>query len=349
MAIVALVAVLVLLIFVHELGHFITAKLSGVKVEEFGFGYPPRLIGVRRGETIYSLNLLPLGGFVRMLGEEDPGQPRSLASKGVGTRFLVLSAGSVMNILLPILLFSVSFMIPRQITVAQVQINAVAPGSPAERAGFQPGDIVREVNGHPVRNTGDIYYNVQLNLGSPVTVVVEREGRTRTIQATPRWAPPPGEGALGIQISQAQVSQGVEVYPIWQAVPLGIRTLGETFKLFRNEVATWIVGRRAPQVTGPIGIAQLAGQVARAGPSPLLAFAAFISINLAILNLMPIPGLDGGRLIFVALEAVRRGKRISPKREGMVHLIGFALLIAAIVLVSYFDIMRIVRGESFFP
>lgn len=349
MTILIFLAVLILLVFVHEMGHFITAKLSGVKVEEFGFGYPPRLVGVNWKGTIYSINALPLGGFVKLLGEEDPKEPGSLAGKSLGTRFIVLGAGSFMNALLPFLLFSASLAIPHQVTVGQVQVEQVAAGSPAERAGLQPGDILRSINGNPIRNPADLRYQVQLNLGNAVTLGVERAGTLQQVSLSPRWNPPPGQGAIGIVMALTATSTVTESYPFWQAIPKGVRTTLDTFTLVKNEIKSWFIRRAVPQVAGPIGIAQMTGEVAKAGFSPLLEFTAFLSLNLAILNLFPIPGLDGGRLVFVFLEAVRRGKRISPKKESSVHLIGFALLIGMIILVSYYDLVRLIQGGSFGP
>jgi regulator of sigma E protease len=339
-------AVLAVLILAHELGHFATARASGVDVEEFGFGFPPALLKIKRGQTVYSINLIPLGGFVKLAGEEDSQVPRSLAAKPVGTRLLILAAGSIMNVLLPIVLLSASYMVPRDVVVQTVSAGEVAAGSPAEKAGIQKGDVMVAINGRPVRNSGELLYNIRLHLGSAIELDTQRDGATRKVQITPRWNPPPGQGPIGVIIQASPgVSTGKESYPFWKAVPKGMVSLWETLVLFKNEILRWFIQGTAPQVAGPVGIAQMTGEVAQAGFSPLLSFAAFLSINLAIVNLFPLPALDGGRIAFVLLEWVRRGKRISAKREGLVHLVGFLMLMGLIVVVSYYDIMRML-GEG---
>lgn len=347
---VSFLGVLLVLILAHELGHFITAKLSGVRIEEFGIGFPPRLLSFKRGETRYSLNAIPLGGFTKLLGEEDPTLPGSLASKSIPVRFLVLGAGSLMNILLPIFLFSIAFMIPHDMVIEKVRVQEVAPNSPAESAGIKAGDTILEIDGRSVENRGDVSYMIHLNLGSEVDIWLQKADLTQEeVKVKPRWNPPEGQGAIGIIIAGADSTVIRESCPIWEAIPSSIRHCWEILVLFRNEVVGWFIRGAVPQLTGPVGIAELTGQVAKAGLSPLLEFAALISINLAIINLFPFPGLDGGRLVFVALEWVRRGRRISPKKEGLVHLIGFIVLILLIAMISYYDIARIVRGESLLP
>jgi len=349
-SVVSFLVVIVVLILAHELGHFITAKASGVRVDEFGLGFPPRLLSVRRGETLYSLNAIPLGGFVKMAGEEDPKVPRSLASKSIGTRLLVLSAGSLMNFLLPLLLFSIAFMIPHNLVMGQVMIKEVAPDSPAARAGIKPGDTVLSVNEQPVNNNGDLYRYIQLNLGKEITILVQHDDlTTENVQVIPRWKPPKGQGATGIVISTSDPTVIRQHYPFWKAIPMGVITCIETFVLFKNAIVSMIIGVAPVELAGPVGIAQLTGEVAKAGISPLLEFAAFLSINLAIINIFPLPALDGGRIAFVLLEGVRRGKRISPKREGLIHFIGFTMLMAVIVAITYQDIIRIISGESLIP
>jgi len=348
--IVAFLGVLVVLIIAHELGHFVTAKAFGVRVEEFGLGFPPRLLSVRRGETLYSLNAIPLGGFTKMAGEEDPKVPRSLASKGIGTRLLVLSAGSLMNFLLPLLLLSIVFMVPHDVVIGQVTVEKVAPSSPAARAGIRPGDTILSVNGKPVNNTGDVYRNIQLNLGKETTILVKHsDSTTENVHVIPRWKPPEGQGATGIAVSTSNPTITSQHYPFWKAIPLGVTTCLESFVLFKNAIFSMIIGATPVEVTGPVGIAQLTGEMARAGIGPLLEFAAFLSINLALINIFPLPALDGGRIAFVLLEWVRRGKRVSPKTEGLVHLIGFAMLMSVMLLITYQDIIRIVSGESLIP
>ncbi len=349
-SIVSFLVVIVVLILAHELGHFITAKASGVRVDEFGLGFPPRLLSVRWGETRYSLNAIPLGGFVKMAGEEDPKVPRSLASKGIGTRLLVLSAGSLMNLLLPLLLFSIAFMIPHNLVIGQVMIGEVDPDSPAAIAGIEPGDTVLSINEKPVNNIGDLHRYIQLNLGKEITILVKHsDSTTENIQVIPRWRPPEGRGAVGIVVTTANPTIVSQSEPFWRAIPSGASACIETFVLFKNGIISMIIGTTPVAVAGPVGIAQLTGEVAKAGISPLLEFAAFLSINLAIINLFPLPALDGGRIVFVLLEWVRRGKRISPKREGLIHAIGFALLMAAFIAITYQDIVRIISGDSLIP
>ena len=349
-AIVSFFVVILVLVLAHELGHFITAKASGVRVDEFGLGFPPRLLSVRRGETRYSLNAIPLGGFVKMAGEEDPKVPRSLASKGIGTRLLVLSAGSLMNALLPLLLFSIAFMIPHNLVIGQVIVEEVALNSPADRAGIEPGDTFLSINNKPVNNIGDLHRYIQLNLGREIAILVQHsDSTTEDVQVIPRWKPPEGQGAVGILISAPNSTITSQHYPFWKAIPMGVSACIETFVLFKNGIISTIIGTAPVVVAGPVGIAQLTGEVAKAGISPLLEFAAFLSINLAIINIFPLPALDGGRIAFVLLEWVRRGKRISPKREGLIHAIGFAMLMAAFLAITYQDIIRIISGDGLVP
>ena len=189
------------IILAHEFGHFITAKLSGVKVEEFGLGYPPRIFGIKRGETIYSVNWLFIGGFTKMSGEEDPSAPRSLASKSRATRALVLAAGAIVNALLPFILFSVAYMVPHTIVSGQVTVQEVAAASPAEAAGIVPGDIILSVNGKTIDNQVDLSRYIEMNLGKETTLVVKTpQSALETVTLVPRWKPPEGQGAMGISI-----------------------------------------------------------------------------------------------------------------------------------------------------
>jgi regulator of sigma E protease len=323
--------ILAVLILAHETGHFATAKAFGVKVEEFGLGFPPRLIGFKRGETLYSLK-------------------RSLASKGTGTRVIVLAAGSIMNLLLPIVLFAIAFMVPHSVVTGDVVIENVAPNSPAAAAGIIAGDTIVSLNEEPINSISDLSLDTSLNLGQEVSLLIRHSsGATEEVHLIPRWKPPAGEGAMGVTVSMPDPVVTRQSDPFWETIPKGVTQCIETFVVFKNEILKWIIGATPVQVTGPVGIAQLTGEVAQAGLSPLLQFAGFISINLAIVNILPLPALDGGRIVFVLLGWVRRGKRISPKTEGLVHAIGFAILIAAILAVTYQDIARIIAGQSLIP
>jgi regulator of sigma E protease len=339
------IGILAGLILAHEFGHFITAKAFRVEVKEFGLGFPPRIIGRKRGETIYSLNAIPLGGFTKLAGEEDPEAPRSLAGKPTGVRLLVLSAGSLMNFLAPLALFTIAFMVPHDVVMGKVVIDEVAPNSPAATAGINDGDTIISINDKPVNNTGDLQRYIQLNLGQEIEITVTHDNLNQeSFRLVPRWRPPEGEGAIGVAVTTVDATTVRQSEPAWRAVPLGAVTCVETFVLFKNGLLSMITGATPVEVRGPVGIAEMTGEVARAGLSPLLEFTAFLSINLGLINIFPLPALDGGRIAFVLLEKARGGKRIAPRTEGLIHLIGFALLIGVIIAITYNDITRIISG-----
>jgi len=344
------VGILVVLIVVHELGHYITAKLTGVKVLEAGLGYPPRIWGFTWRGTLYSINWLPLGGFVRLLGEEDPSDPASLAAKPRWVRLIVLFAGSGMNFLLPIFLFALAFMIPRDVSVGLTQITGVAPQSPAAEAGLKPGDVIFAIDGDKVRNVREVSMAIRLNTGDNVDFTVKHsDGVVEDIPVHARWTPPKGQGPTGIQITSLYAFTEKESFPPWVAIPKGWTATIDSLTLARNEVISMVKGGSGPEVTGPVGIAQATGEVVKqSGWETLLEFAALLSINLAIINVLPLPMLDGGRIAFVLLEIVRRGRRIAPEKEALVHLVGLALIITSAVVITYFDVIRLIRGDSLF-
>lgn len=386
-----IVPVLGFLIFIHELGHFVTAKRFGVKVTEFGFGFPPRIFGIRYGETLYSVNWIPLGGFVKMVGEEDPTDPRSFAGQSVLRRGIVLSAGSFMNLVAPIVIFAILFMLPQDTVVGTVLIDGVAPRSPAAEAGLRAGDAVVAVDGRRIDNHFDLIQRIMARLGGTTELTVRRGSIipgfgsspefsvVEIVRLVPRLNPPELEvvqdvidprsqvslaeartydarlevgdtmtqGPTGIMIGTANQRIVKRSYPFWEAVPMSVQKLWDVLVISKNGIVAWAAGGPDPGLAGPIGIAQITGEVARAGISPVFELMALISISLGIVNMLPIPALDGGRFMFVLIEWVRRGKRISPEREGLVHLVGFVVLIGFIVFITYFDIIRIWNGDSF--
>ena len=338
--------ILSVIIIAHELGHFITAKISKVRVEEFGLGFPPRLISFKKGETRYSLNAIPFGGFNKLAGEEDPSLPGSLAGKSIGTRLWVISAGSLANLFLPIFLFSIAFMVPHDFVSGQVLIEEVVPDSPAAQSGIEAGDVFVSINGQLLHNSAELNRQIYLNLGKEVAILVKHpDSTTEEVRLIPRWK----TVSVGIKYTTSDYTITREHYPFWLAIPMGARECIETLILYKNGIIGMIIGAFPAQVAGPVGIAQITGEVAKAGLNPLLELSGFISIALGITNLFPLPALDGGRIVFVLLEAIRRGKRVSPKIEALVHFIGFVLLMAVLLVITYQDIVRIISGESLIP
>ena len=555
--------VLGFLVFIHEMGHFLTAKWFGITVKEFGFGFPPRLVGIRfsPGGTIYSINWIPLGGFVRMVGEHGEGieegryvrqkpeknvilvrgrhnhpdfyglfaVPRdasqedirrsyvelvelinlrepdrrdrmlhtlqiayselsnpekraaydelikdvemgpadppdhyglldvplnssqeaidegyeelkelinkknpdnragllryaehaysvlsdpearashdrrlravvpaeiSFADQSALKRAVVLCAGSVVNLIFPVIVFAVLFALPHDVPSGKVVITAVAPGSPAELAGVTSGDTVIAVNGNELDTHGDLVREIMSNLGSPTDLTLQRgvfitgnpapqptSGSYENVTLVPRVKPPKlqvvervtdptsevsladarryqsdlqvgdtlTQGAMGVMLGTFETRMVQRDYSIFRAVPMSLQQMWDVLTLTRTSLVRWASGGPDPGLSGPVGIARVTGQVAQVGLSPLLQLTAIISISLGIVNLLPIPALDGGRLMFVIIEFLRGGKPISPRREGMAHLVGFLVLIGLIVVVSYFDIIRLINGDSVIP
>ena len=555
--------VLGFLVFIHEMGHFLTAKWFGITVKEFGFGFPPRLVGIRfsPGGTIYSINWIPLGGFVRMVGEHgegieegryvrqkpeknvilvrgrhnypdfyglfavprdasqedirrsyvelveliqlreperrdrmlhtlqiayselsnpekraaydemienvemEPAEPPdyygllevsskasqeeidkgyedlvslinekkpdnragliryaehahsvlsdpesrasydrrlsavvpeevSFATQSVLKRAIVLVAGSFVNLVFPIIVFAVMFALPHDVPSGRVVITAVAPDSPAEQAGLTSGDTVVAVNGNELETHADLMQEVMSSLGEQTELTVQRgvfitgnpspqptTGGHEIVSLVPRVKPPElkvvdqvvdparevsladarryqpnlqagdtlRQGAMGVMIGTFDTRMVERDYSVVQAVPMSFQQMWNVLTLTRTSIVRWASGGPDPGLSGPVGIARVTGEVAQIGISPLLQLTAIISISLGIVNLLPIPALDGGRLMFVVIEFLRGGKPISPRREGMAHLIGFLVLIGLIVVVSYFDIVRLINGDSIIP
>ena len=250
------------LVSLHELGHFATARLFKVKVLEFGIGIPPRVWGFKRGETQYSLNALPIGGFVKMLGEEDPSDPRSLAAKPAWQRAAVIGAGAFMNALLAVVLFVIVFMVPQDTRVGDVTILGVAPGSPAALAGIREGDVIREVNGRSVENFRDLHFQYQLRRGATATTVVERGGELLPYDVIPRWKVPAGEGLTGIRVDLFNDRTVSRSEPFWDAVPKAGERIADSVVLMKNGISSWFVGASDPldEVSGPVGIVQVTGE-----------------------------------------------------------------------------------------
>ena len=337
------------LVFIHELGHFLAAKKAGIKVEEFGLGYPPRLFGIKRGETIYSINAVPFGGFTNVYGLEEiekrgkkgAGERRAFWAKSKKARALVLSAGILMNFLLAIVLFSLVYSImgvPKK--QGFVEIIGITKDSPAEKAGIKEADIVVNFS-----NNEAFVGFVNENLDKEISLELERQGVTLSVVVVPRKESPEGEGPLGVIISDSKLVQP----PLWQRPFLSLW-------LGAKEAVSWLVavvlgvggvmfnfffkGVIPKDITGPIGIVQVATHVAKRGVVSLLQFVAILSVNLSVLNLLPIPALDGGRLLFLGVEAVT-GKKPRPIVEKWINTIGMIFLLLLMLAVTIQDIKRI--------
>ena len=296
-------------------------------------------------DMLYSFNWLPLGGFVRLAGESDPAVPRSLAAKGAGTRLLVLAAGPLMNVVLPVAVLMVLFMVPREAVVGRLAVDAVLPETAAAAAQLQPGDIIVEANGDAMERGADFARAINLNGGAPMTLLVERAGQPQRLSLEPRFDNEASRWMAGVRLELLDQRTVREAQPFWEAIPNGFVSVWELLVLLRQNLAGAFSQGSGPQLSGPIGIAQATGELTRQdGLNGWLSVGILLSINLAILNLLPFPMLDGGRIVFVVIEWVRRGKRISPEKEGLVHLIGLVALLGLIAAVSANDIARILAN-----
>ncbi len=357
MSIIVFIVILGILVLVHEFGHFIAAKKSGVKVEEFGFGFPPRIFGKKIGETLYSLNLFPIGGFVKLYGEEyheAQGSPktkdsdRAFINKKPWQKALIIVAGVIGNFLLGWLVISFLFTQGVPTPVNKVLVEKVQPGSPAFDAGLQNNDYILELDKsgkkYKLSSPNDLTLLTQKFLGETVVILVERKGQKINLELTPRKNPPKGEGPLGVVITSPFVEKK---YPWYQAPFYGlIEAFNITKKIITElaKVAFQLVTLQKPKVdvAGPIGIAQYTGQAIKFGKNAVLELLALLSLNLAVINIFPFPALDGGRLVFVIYEWVTK-KRVNQKFEKYLNVIGFALLLSLAVLVTINDLIKIYR------
>ena len=343
-----------LIVAVHEFGHYFTARLLGMKVLEYAIGFGPRLFGWRRSEIEYSVRAIPFGGYVRILGQDDfaihqegEGDPQAFTSKPWWAQAVVLVAGVSMNVVLALLVLTIAFASGTTASTGDVRVDQVASGSPAEKAGIQTGDIVRSIDGKAMTRSADLvtYVRQKAQNETVVAVQIERNGRPlEPIKATPRAEPPEGEGPLGIRLEDVQGAVSVALPEAFgQAVQLSGDVVQQIAQLPGQLISSRGSGAGAPQVGGPIQIFVVTGQVAAFGIPTFLKLIGVLSVNLAVLNIIPFPGLDGGRLFFVLVAGIFRQK-LSPQVEAAIHAVGFVLLLLLLVVVSISDIRRVVGG-----
>lgn len=346
------IAGLAILILSHEFGHFIVAKLCKMKVEEFGIGFPPRIFGIKKGETLYSVNWIPFGGFVKILGENDNEKtPGTFSSKPAYMRAAVLVAGVTFNVLLAWVLLSGSYVVgaPANVednaTGSSITILDVQPGSPAESVGLMPGDRITSLSVSGQTTEANVITDVQeftgKNGGTEIIVNFTRGKTEMSVMAVPDVNPESGRGALGIALGNI----GIVSLPVHKAVWEGAKDTAfltvAIVKMFGVLLADIFKGGdMAGQVRGPVGIVGMVGTVAEFGFVYVVHFFALLSVNLTIINLLPFPALDGGRLLFLLIETIKRSP-INQKFTAMANNFGFALLIVLLVIVTYRDITRL--------
>lgn len=347
--IILFLVILSILVLVHEWGHFAAARFFKVKVEEFGIGFPPKAFGIKRGETEYTINWLPLGGFVRLKGEQGDQvcDPDSFAAKPVWQRLIILAAGVGMNIVLAIVVFTVGFSLGMPqvlddtaggvVKDRNIQITNVLVDSPAKRAGFSPGDIILALNEQSIETVGKLQGVMKENEGKEVNVRIRRGDEEKNIIAIPEMLKNRGTVGIGIELAQT----GIVSYPIYLAFWKGIEST--FFVAIMILISLWnaIVRFAFEGFIGPVGIAAYTATVSKLGFTYLLNLIAQLSVSLAVINFLPIPALDGGRAFLAIIEKCR-GKSFHPTFEQIFHTIGFFLLIFLLVVITWRDIVRLI-------
>ncbi len=329
----AFVAIIVfgLLVLIHELGHFTVAKLVDIKIHEFAIGMGPKLLQTKKGETTYSIRALPLGGYVKMEGEDEESDDlRSFNNKPVWARIAVIFAGPFMNFILAIGLFSIIFYF---IGTPTTKISEVIPQSPAQHVGIQSGDIIHSINGEKMdtwQNIIDVISNSEEN---SIDILIIRNGNRIKKTVKPARNMDTNRTTIGI------------VTAMERSIVASIRNGFIVIKAITTDVLIFLKGliTRKPdvagEVMGPVGIINLVGQVAKSGWLDVANLTAVLSVNLGLINLLPIPALDGSRIMFLLAE-VLRGKPLDPEKEGIIHLIGFGILITLMLIITYKDILN---------
>jgi regulator of sigma E protease len=331
------------LIFIHELGHYWAARATGVRVEEFAVGFGPAIFKFERNNISYRLNWIPIGGYVRMLGEDNPGAaaaPDNFNNRPIWARVLVISAGVIMNLIGAVVILAILFNV-YGVPQNKLIVAEVVAGSPAQVAGLQKGDQLYAVNNVTLADDFEAFNReVQHHTDKPMTVEVVRDGEHKTLTVTPRFNPAEGKTLVGIQIGQARhfVKEGTFGENVSKAVTdtgrMTVMMFDSFWKLITGSVPLKDIG-------GPVEIVRVTGQQAETGMPQFLFIVALISINLAVMNIIPFPALDGGRLVFLLIEWVRRGKRIPLEKEASINFVGILFLLTIMVLVTFKDVFHI--------
>ena len=333
------------MVLVHEFGHFFASRLTGVKVEEFGLGLPPRMVGKKIGETIYSLNWLPIGGFCKLYGEDGEGEgKRAFNNKNPWQKMLIVLGGVLMNLVLAVVIFSVVYSIlgiPKESD--RVKIIGVAKNSPAEMAGLKEDDVILKVGDKEIKKPEELTDEVAKYKGKNVNLVINDN---KTIEVAVRENPPEGEGSMGIAISNTEMVK-VPWYQFYKGIGAGFKEayfwgkiiVGGVFKM----VGGLFVGQVPKDVSGPIGMFEATSSINKnQGLLAVIHFFGIVSVNLAVVNVLPFPALDGGRIIFVLYEMIFK-KKANQKVEIAVNNIGMMILLALILLITIGDVGRLIK------
>ena len=351
LTILELVVILGVMIFIHELGHFVASLLLGIPVEEFGFGYPPKMLTLFKWrDTEFTLNWIPFGGFVRPRGEDDVDVEGGIETQAPWRRLIVLLAGAFMNLVMGVIVFTILFAQSGGVEIRGILVNNVLENSPAEEAGLIANDIILNANGTPTTDLDEMIYLIDNNAGHEMALEIDREGNIETINVTPR-STEDGDGELGVGITYALTPVDLNIV---QATGYAFDTVGQMIKLTIQIPSLLISGQVSPEearISGPVGIGQMLGQAREADIemqqsgeadaffSNTMWLIGAIAVGLGFANLLPLPALDGGRIVFVLYEWIV-GKRLSPKLETVIHGVGFILIIALSFFVALNDIIN---------
>ena len=338
LTILACIFVFGILVTVHEFGHFITAKLTGMKVEEFSIGFGPNIYQQQEGETLYSLRMLPLGGYNKIAGmdPDDPEDPeRGFNSKPVTSRMLVILAGSLMNILLPVLIFFGLFLaFGMDVPENKPVLGQIIEGYPAEQSGLKEGDRILSINGKPVHEWLDIRKNIADSGMQPIPFEIQRDKEKLTITVTPGVNPETGKPFIGVVSSL----KNVRLTPV-QAVVASVTATKNIIKNMYASLYHMVTGKTKAEFSGPVGVAKMAGEVAHKGFDRLMQFTAMLSLNLAIINLLPLPALDGGHFLILLIEAVT-GRKLGKTAMQNIQKVGVAMILALTIFATFKDLTR---------
>jgi len=349
MNLIIFIAALSILVLVHEFGHYIAAIKTKVRVEEFGLGLPPRIKGKKIGETIFSLNWLPIGGFCRLYGEDGGGKgDRAYNNKNPWQKMIIVLGGVLMNLILAVLIFTVVYAllgVPQE--TDKVKIIGVASNSPAQEAGLEEGDWIKEVAGEEISKPNELTERINEFKGETVEILVDKNGEEKSVGVLVRENPPEGEGGMGIAISNTEMVK-VPWYQFYKGIAAGFEEayfwgeiiVGGVVKM----IGSLLSGQRVDDVSGPIGMFQATSAIRESqGMLAVIHFFGVVSVNLAVVNILPFPALDGGRIMFVLYELISR-KKPNQKVESVINGVGMVILLGLIFLITAGDIVRLIRN-----